>query len=156
VDLAGEGVEEHTVDGEVAAEGVFTGRREDDLVGAAAVGVGAVGAEGGDLDAEVAGVGAGAEDLDDAEADADGDGAAEEALDFVGAGGGGDVEVLGDEAEEFVADAAAGEEGFVAGVGRRRRRRRVPSGRGASVGPESGAFGAMKRWLCRLRSRPSE
>ena len=45
-----ERVEEHAVDGEVAAQGVLAGGGEDDRVGVPAVAVGDVGAEGGDLD----------------------------------------------------------------------------------------------------------
>ena len=55
-------------------------------------------------------------DQDDAEVRADGEGLREERDDLVGGGGGGDVVVLGREAEEQVADAAAGEEGLVAGL----------------------------------------
>ena len=112
--LAEEGVvEEHAVDGEVAAEDVFAGvGGELDGVGAAAVGVAAVGAEGGDFGGDVV-VG----DDDDAEVGADGLGAGEELLDERGGGAGGDVEVFGGEAEEEIADAAAGEIGLVAGGG---------------------------------------
>ena len=55
-------------------------------------------------------------DEHDAEVGAYGEGFREEGEDLVGGGGGGDVEVLGGEAEEEVADAAAGVEGLVAGV----------------------------------------
>ncbi len=46
----GEGVEEEAVAGEIAAVGVFMGVGEADGGGVAAIGVGAVGTEGGDLD----------------------------------------------------------------------------------------------------------
>ena len=55
-------------------------------------------------------------DEDDAEVGADGEGLGEERDDLIGRGGGGDVEVLGREAEQEVAHASAGEEGLVAGV----------------------------------------
>ena len=47
---------------------------------------------------------------------ADGEGLGEEGDDLIGRGGGGDVEVLGREAEQQVAHASAGEEGLVARV----------------------------------------
>ena len=121
------GVEEHAVDGEVAAEDVFAGRGgELDGVGAAAVGVAAVVAEGGDFGLDLLAVGifrgdgfASEADEEDAEVGADGEGAVaelgEEGEDLVGGGGGGDVEVFGGDVEEEVADAAAGEESLVAG-----------------------------------------
>ena len=67
--LAGQGIHEHTVDGEITAGGVLLGRAEDDRFRAAAVDVRAVGAEGGDLDLDarlprIA-------DADDSERDAD-------------------------------------------------------------------------------------
>src|SRR5438270_229687 len=92
----------------VGAAGVLLGGGEHDGVGVAAVAVGDVGAEGGDLDFERAGGRARAEHLDDAEAGADGDGAAEQRLDLLGPGVGGDVVVVRLAAEELVADAAAG------------------------------------------------
>ena len=67
-------------------------------------------------DRERARLGARAEHLDDAEARADGDGAAEEPLHLLGPGVGGDVVVLGDQAEQLVAHAAAGPQGLVAGL----------------------------------------
>jgi hypothetical protein len=107
-----EGVEEHAVEGEVAAEDVFGGGGgEADLVGSAAVGVGTVVAEGGDL----GGVGV-VSDEEDAEVGADGEGVGEEGEDLFRGGGGGDVEVPGGEAEQEVADAASGEECLVAGL----------------------------------------
>ena len=57
-----------------------------------------------------------AEHLDDAEAGADGDGAAEELLHLLGPGVGGDVVVLGRQAEQLVAHAAAGPERLIAGL----------------------------------------
>ena len=49
-----DGVEEHSVDGEVAAENVFAGvGGVTHCVRTAAIGVGAVGAEGGDLGGDV-------------------------------------------------------------------------------------------------------
>src|SRR5581483_9504068 len=108
-------VEEHAVDGEVAAPGVLLGGGEGDRVRPAAVGVAEVGAEGGDLDLEPVPLGvAGAEDLDYAEAGPDADAAAEESLHLLRSGVGGDVVVGGVEAEQFVADAPAGPQGAVA------------------------------------------
>ncbi len=106
----GDGVEQHAVDGEVAAEDVFAGvGGEADGVGAAAVAVGSVVAEGGDLggDACIA-------DEDDAEVRADGEGLWEELLHDVRGGAGGYVEVLGLVAEQEIADASAGEVGLMA------------------------------------------
>ena len=92
----------------------------------AAVGVGAVAAEGGDLSDGIARGGIGrvferrslveglVGDEDDAEVGADGEGAREELEDDVGRGGGGHVVVERGAAEEQVADAAAGEVGLVA------------------------------------------
>jgi len=126
-----ERVEEHSVDGEVAAEDVFAGiGGVTHGIRPSAVGVSAVRAEGGDLDhpsepRPLAGGPGFCGDLlfvevladeDDAEVGADGEGLGEEGDDLLGGGGGGDVEVLGREAEQQVADAAAGEEGLVAGV----------------------------------------
>ena len=111
-DVAGERVEEHAVDGEVAAFGVGFRGGEDDVVWAAAVEVGTVGAERGDFEEVAVEV-----DDDDAEVCADELGAREEGEDLVRGGAGGDVVVVGLAAEEFVADAAAGEVGGVAGVG---------------------------------------
>lgn len=101
------GVVEETVDGEVAAGCVagWTGF-ELDRRGMAAVGIGAVGTEGGDFDAAVE---------DDAEVGADGFGAGEELEEFGRLSIGGDVPVLRGAIEEHVADAAADEEGLMAG-----------------------------------------
>ena len=57
--LAGERVHEHAVDREVAPGGVELGRAEDDRLGPAAVDVGAVAAEGRDLDLDTAPAAAG-------------------------------------------------------------------------------------------------
>ena len=111
-EVTGERVEEHAIDGEVAALGVGFRGGEDDVVRAAAVEVGAVGAEGGDFEEVAVEV-----DDDDAEVSADELGAGEEGEDLVRGGAGGDVVVVGLAAEEFVADAAACEVGGVAGVG---------------------------------------
>lgn len=74
----------------------------------AAVGVGSVGAEGGDFGLDVVifdFIG----DDDDAEVCTDGEGAGEEIEDDVGSSAGGDVVVLGLAAEKEVADAASSE-----------------------------------------------
>ena len=80
-------------------------------------------AEGGDLGGDVgclrAGAfGTGGTDEDYAEVGSHGEGlvVVKEGEDLAGRGGGGYVVVLGDEAEEEIADAPAGEEGLVAGV----------------------------------------
>ena len=121
VDLAGgmvfqqPGVEEHAVDGEVAAKDVFARvSGEADGVGPAAIGVGAVVAEGGDF----GGGGLTRGDVlyeDDTEVGANLETAGEERDDFSRGGAGGHVEVLRLDAEEQVTDAAACEEGLVAG-----------------------------------------
>ena len=107
--LVGNGVEEHAVDGEIAAFGVAPGRGEGDIDGAAAVDVDAVGAEAGDLELRLA-----IQDADDTEVRADGDCAREQRLHLLGAGAGGDVEVVRGDAAELVAHAAAREVGDVA------------------------------------------
>ena len=110
-----DGVEEHAVDGEVAAEDVLFRRGgEADGVGAAAVRVRAVVAEGGDFGGGLEAVDR-LDDEDDAEVGPHGAGLAEEGGDLRRRGGGGYVVVAGGEAEEEVADAAAGEVGLVAG-----------------------------------------
>src|SRR6185312_15324479 len=112
--LAGLRIEEHSVDGEVAAEDVFFGLfGEADGVGAATVVVGSVAAEGGDFGDDLLGVEL-VGDEDDAEVGSYGEGSGEELEDSVGVGGGGDVEVGGGVAEEEIADASAGEVGLMA------------------------------------------
>ena len=111
-----EGIEEHSVDGEVAAQNVFA--RVGGVthgIGTAAIGVGAIVAEGGDLGDEFLFFKLLANEYD-AEVCADGEGLGEERDDLIGGGGGGDVEVLGRKAEQEIAHAAAGEEGLVTGV----------------------------------------
>ena len=88
---AGFGVVEEAVDGEVSALGVLFGCRKGDGFGAAAIAVGAVGAEGCDFDPAFAGGG----DDDDAEVGADELAAGEEFGDLSGVCGGGDVVVFG-------------------------------------------------------------
>ena len=105
-DLPRVGVLEQRVHGEVPAAGVLPRvAPEGDLVGAAAVGVGPLGAEGGDLDLR-AGLRV---DLHGPEALAEGDGAREEGRDLVRPRGGRHVVVLGLPPEEAVAHAAPGE-----------------------------------------------
>ena len=111
-----DGIEEHSVDGEVAAEYIFARvGGVTHCIGTAAVGVGAVGAEGGDLGGDLDVVDLIA-DEDNAEVRADGEGLGEEGDDLIGRGGGGDVEVLGREAQQQVAHASAGEEGLMARI----------------------------------------
>ena len=105
----GDGIEEHAVDGEVAALDVVSGvGGEADAVGAAAVGVGSVMAEGGDLGWGLAFYFA--HDEDDAEVGTYLEGTGEESGDLRGGGAGGDVEIFRSEVEEEIANAAAGEE----------------------------------------------
>ena len=116
VQVGHEGIEQHAVDGEVAARYIFAGvERETHGVRAAAVQVGAVVAEGCDL----GGWALLPQHKDDAEVRAHLQGAGEERGDLRRGGIGGDVEVLGLDAEEQIADAAAGEEGRVAGMPQR-------------------------------------
>ena len=101
--LAGVRVHHQAVDGEIAAQHVFAGIvLEAHVFGMPAVQVIVIAAEGGDLHL--------VEDVahqHHAEVRAHAAGAREEIHDAVGAGIGGDVEVLGLDAEEQVADAAA-------------------------------------------------
>lgn len=109
-----DGVEEHPVDCEVAALGVFFGGAEADRFGASAVEVLPVAAEGGDFDLSVSFGGPG--DHDDAEGGSDGNGTAfaEGADDVIRESIGSDVVVFGFFTEELVADATAGPEGMEA------------------------------------------
>ena len=103
-DFTGLWVFEEAVDGEVTALGVFFRGGEGDGFWATSVFVGAIGAGGGDFD-----VVAVVADDGDAEVRADFVGVGEKLEDFRGSGGGGDVEVLGFEVEDLIADAASGE-----------------------------------------------
>ena len=109
VELPRDGVEEHPVNGEVAALGVeFRGRKRDGL-GPPSIDVDAVRAERGDFNREVlAIVAARADHFDDAERGTDRNGTAEQVRDLLRPRVGGDVVVVGREAEEFVAHAATG------------------------------------------------
>ena len=92
------------------------------------------------------GVGARPEHLDDAEAHADRDGPAKQPADLLRPGVGGDVVVLGGQAEQLVAHAAAGPEGLVAGLAQaaaRRRWRISFVGHGPPVGLEPRASAAL-------------
>ena len=88
------------------------GRRENDLIGASAIAVTTVGAERGDLDLERARP----QYLDDPEARPDGKGAAEQLLHRFRPSIGGDVVILGNQAEHFIVHAAARPERLMAGV----------------------------------------
>lgn len=128
-DLTGEGVFEEGVDGKVAAEDVLAGIGfEGDAFGAAAVAVGVVGAEGGDLDFHLAFA-----EHDDAEVGADFEGAGEECFEPGGGCAGGEIVILDGEMEEAVADAAANEENEFA---------RVAKGGGETQGECAGGIGA--------------
>lgn len=128
-DLAVEGIFEEGVDGEVAAEDVLAGVGfEGDGLGAAAVAVGVVGAEGGDLDFGIA-----IAEQNDAEVGADFEGAGEEFLEPGGGRAGGEVVVIDGEMEEAVADTAADEEDEFA---------RVAKGGGEAQGESAGGIGA--------------
>ena len=101
----------HGVHGEIAPREVgFQRTAEGDAVGTAVVGVGALGAEGGDLD-----LAAGGEDGDRAVLYARGHAAREEGEHLLRHGGGGGVPVRGAAAKQAVAHAAPGEYGLVTG-----------------------------------------
>jgi hypothetical protein len=110
-----DGVEHHAVNGEVAAEDVFLGARgKADLGGVAAVAIRDVAAKCSNLGDNFLIVNLVA-DQHNAEVGPDGEGAREQGEDRIGMGAGGNVEVLGRDAEENVADAAAGEVRLVTG-----------------------------------------
>ena len=98
----------HSVDGEIPATDVAFDIGKGDGCGVPAVGVGAVGAERGDLDLEAL-----FHHDHDAELLAHGDGPGEEAADLVGRGGGRHVVVGGLAVHDHVAHAAAREIGFM-------------------------------------------
>jgi hypothetical protein len=106
----------HGVDGEVAAGGVFVLLAEGVVAQHAAMfilgrGFGRGATEGGDFDQFLT-----EHDMHDLEAAADDEGAAEQLLDLFRRGVGGDVEVLGLDAQQQVAHRAADDEGLVAGI----------------------------------------
>ena len=103
-DFATFGVFEESVDRKITALGIFFRGRKSHGFWATAVFVRAIGAEGGDL-----GVVTLVADDDDAEVGADLVAFRKKFEDLGRGGGGGDVVVLGFEAEDFVAHAAAGE-----------------------------------------------
>jgi hypothetical protein len=116
-------VEEHAVDGEVAAEDVFARvKRKADGVGPATVTIGSVVAEGGDFDSGLLALGGVfrrfVADQDDAEVGSDRESfaaeAGEEGYDLAGGGGGGDIVVVGRTAEQEIANGPSGEEGLEA------------------------------------------
>jgi len=110
----GQGVEQEAIDGEVAALDVFFGAQGvAHRIGMAAVGVSGVGAEGGDFGGKVA-VAVIVGNADDAEVGPYGEGAREHGENDIWRGAGGDVEVFRGAAQQQVADAAAGEIGFIA------------------------------------------
>ena len=102
---------EHAVDGEIAAGGVLFGGVKRDHLGAASVEVLVVGAEGGDFEGVAV-----FHDKDDAEVGADRLGVGKKFLHFVRFGRGGNVIIVGMESKKFVAHAAAGKIGGVAGL----------------------------------------
>ena len=110
-----ERVEEEAVDGEVAAFYVFFGAEGvADGVGMAAVGVGAVGAEGGDL-CHKAGTGAFGGYKDHAEVGSYRESAREHFEHDAGSGAGGYVVVGRSATEEEIANAATGQVGLMPG-----------------------------------------
>jgi hypothetical protein len=111
VEGVGEGVEEEAIAGEIASAGIFFGSGKADGVGMAAIGVVAIGAEGGDLDLLAV-----TSDEHDAKGEADLLAVGEKTEDLVGRGGGGDVIIFRGAAHELVADTAAGEIGGVSGI----------------------------------------
>ena len=106
-----DGVEEEAIDGEVAAFGVFLGGGELNFGGSSAIEIDAVVAEGGDFDDAWANA-----DEDDAERLTDGLGVAEEGPNLRRQGVGGNVVILGFQAKQQVAHAAAGKIGYVARI----------------------------------------
>ena len=110
-DLAGIGVEQQRVDGEIAAQDVGAGVGELDGGRVAAVHVGGFRAEGGDFDV----LAAGRDDRDDTEGLADGDGHRKQRLDLVGQGRGHDIEIVRLAPEQQVAHAPADEPRLVPG-----------------------------------------
>ncbi len=113
------GVEQHAVDGEVAALDVFAGiGREADGVGAAAVEIGSVVTEGGDFGCGVLAIDVvlgRIQNKDDAEVGAYLLGSREERDDFIGRGARGHVEIFCSEVEQEIADATTGEIGGMPG-----------------------------------------
>lgn len=109
--LLGDWIVKHAVNGKVSAFGIFFGRGENDGVGAAAVGIAGVGAEGGDF--EVMAV---LDNQDDAELFTDGNGVGEDFFQLVGGGVGHNVEIFGVEAEEHIANTTTCEIGGVTGA----------------------------------------
>ena len=115
---AGDRVEEHAVDGEIAALRVLLGAGVGDAVGAPAVEIGAVGAKGGHLNLVMGFVRqARADHLDDAETRPDLDRAAKEFHHLFRPGVAGDVVVGRGQPQQFVAHASAGPIGHVPGIG---------------------------------------
>jgi len=106
VELLRDGIKEHAVDGEVAAEGVFLGGAEHDGFWMAAIKRANLFAEGSHLDGLLA-----VDDRDDAEGLSDRDGFWEEGFDLFGKGIGGNIVVLGLAAEQAVPHAASCEKG---------------------------------------------
>ncbi len=103
-DLAGDWILKKSVDGEVAALGVFFRSGKSDRLRASSVLVGAIGAEGGDFDHFAV-----AFHDDDPEVGAHRIGFREEGADFVRGGRGGEVVVFGLLIEELVTDTASRE-----------------------------------------------
>ena len=101
-DFVGDWIVEHSVNGEVAAFGILFGSAEMDAVGAAAILIARVFAEGGDF-----GFDAVLDDHDDPKGFADGDGFLKELFDLFGEGVGGDVVVFGGSAQQAVAHGSA-------------------------------------------------
>jgi hypothetical protein len=105
-------IEEHAVDGEVAALGVLLGGGEDDRFGMSAIDVGPIGTEGGDLDIEWAW----SKNVDDAKGSTNSDGSTKKGLHLLRASGSGDIVVFGHEAQQLIANATTREEGLVTGI----------------------------------------
>ena len=113
VNLTRPGVHEEPVDGEVAALGIFRGRREDDSGRVPTIGVGRVGAKRRHLDLTAS---PGSDDGDHPERGADGERprATEHRSDVVRAGRGGNVVVGRRPAKEFVPDTSPSPQRFKA------------------------------------------
>ena len=102
------GVVEKRVDGEITAPCVFLGVGEMDVVRVPPIGVGALAAEGGDLEFLPI-----EENKHHAKGSAHADGALEQSLDLLGPGRSGDIPVFGGGAKQLIADAAANHVGLV-------------------------------------------
>ena len=115
-ELSLERIEEHAVDGEIAALSILAGRRENDLIGTPAVAVSAVAAKRGHLHLRCLPATRGPSTSITPKLRRRPAERGNRLRTLFGPGIGGDVVVLGHQAEQFVAHAAAGPERFVPGL----------------------------------------